>query len=94
MKKLHEKSMDIEKITLNDSTQNTLLCKKISEDSYDHDEIYFALQGELMVTITLAEYRHLVSELATEKQRNNEMFMKLKALEASDSDSEDKDVPF
>lgn len=92
----------MDRIKMDEATKNIIINKKVDRETYIDDEINFAVEGELMVTITLAEYRMLVEKLAIEKERNFHLFHQLQALtnkdnagDKNDKDDEDKDgVPF
>lgn len=92
----------MDRIKMDEATKDTIINKKVDREAYIDDEINFAVEGELMVTITLAEYRMLVEKLAIEKERNFHLFHQLQALtnkdntgDKNDEDDEDKDdAPF
>ena len=92
----------MDRIKMDEATKDIIINKKVDRETYIDDEINFAVEGELMVTITLAEYRMLVEKLAIEKKRNFHLFHQLQALtnkdnagDKNDKDDEDKDgVPF
>lgn len=92
----------MDRIKMDEATKATIINKKVDREAYIDDEINFAVEGELMVTITLAEYRMLVEKLAIEKERNFHLFHQLQALtnkdntgDKNDEDDEDKDdAPF
>lgn len=51
----------------NEDLSKELVNKKVGVYTYDKTEDNFALEGEITVTITLAEYRKLIKEVATKE---------------------------
>ena len=81
----------------NEELSKELINKKVGVYTYDKTEDNFALEGEITVTITLAEYRKLIKEVATKEYDikkaeadKYERNCKMKALEEENAELKQK----